>query len=422
MNFTTERRVAMKATMTQSSATERILDIEVPRERLEKIFEDKVKKYSREIRINGFRPGQVPKQVIVSRFKEPISAESLEALVDEVVKEACKQNSIEPVGPGRVEKLDNEEGKPIFVKAIMEIDAPVELRDYNFNIPLNPAPVDAAKIQAAVEDIRRQLGQQTPVDRAAQTGDTVVARYQKIQIDGQDQPLPQYPVFRVELGKGSIPDLDKALIGVKVGDVKDVSFKFPANYENASLAGHPSAYTLFIEQVVEVKLPEVNEEFAKNLGYADLADMNSKLKTQLEENASRQAREAAWDEGIRRLLDSHPLPIPKARIQNYVHHRLEEMGHHHAEGEDHGHDHSDLEREGEMQIRRWKLLEAIAEKEGIKPPQEEVDARIHALARRYNTDFDGLKASLRKNGKIMELREEVKAEKTLDFIIGYKAS
>ena len=173
---------------------------------------------------------------------------------------------------------------------------------------------------------------------------------------------------------------------------------------------------------MEVKLPEVNEEFAKNLGYADLTDMNTKLKTQLEENASRQAREAAWDEGIRRLLDSHPLPIPKARIQNYVHHRLEEMGHHHAEGEDHGHDHSDLEREGELQIRRWKLLEAIAEKEGIKPPQEEVDARIHALARRYNTDFDGLKASLRKNGKIMELREEVKAEKTLDFIIGYKAS
>ena len=82
--------------MTQPSATERILEIEVPRERLDKIFDEKVKKYSREIRINGFRTGNVPKQVIISRFKEPISAESLEALVDEVVKEACKENSIEP--------------------------------------------------------------------------------------------------------------------------------------------------------------------------------------------------------------------------------------------------------------------------------------------------------------------------------------
>ena len=412
----------MKATMTQSSATERILDIEVPRERLDKIFDEKVKKYGREIRINGFRPGNVPKQVIVSRFKEPISAESLEALVDQVVKEACKQNNIEPVGPGRVEKLDNEEGKPIFVKAVMEIDAPVELKNYRFDIPLNPAPVDAAAIEAAIQDLRRQWGQETPVERAAQTGDTVVARYQKIQIDGQDQPLPQYPVFRVELGKGSVPELDKSLVGVKTGEVKDVSFTFPADYSNTALAGHPSAYTLFIEQVVEVNWPDLNGEFARNLGYTDLADMHARLKARLQENALRQAREAAWEEAVRRLLDSHPLPIPKARIQNYVHHRLEEMGHHHAEGEDHGHDHSDLEREGELQIRRWKLLEAIAEKETIKPSQEEVDAKIHSLAQRYNTGFEGLKASLRKNGKIVELREEVKAEKTLDFIIGYKAS
>ena len=86
----------MKATVSQPSATERVLEIEVPRERLDRIFDDKVKKYSREIRVNGFRPGNVPKQVIATRYKEPISAESLETLVDEAVKEACKQF------PGRI--------------------------------------------------------------------------------------------------------------------------------------------------------------------------------------------------------------------------------------------------------------------------------------------------------------------------------
>ena len=410
----------MKTTMTQPNATERVLDIEVPRERLDKIFQDKVKKYSKEIKINGFRPGNVPKEVIVQRFKEPISAESLEALIDEAVKEACKENNIEPVGPGRVEKLDNEPGKPIFVKAIMEIDPPVELNKYQFEISLNPAPIDPVALENGLNDIRRQLGQETVVERPAQLGDVVAARYQKIQMEGQDQPLPQYPVFRVELGKGSVPDLDKALIGVTAGEIKDVSFTFPSDYQNADLAGRASSYTLLIEQVLEVKLPELDEDFAKNLGYADLNDMREKLKARMEETNLRQAREKAWDEATSKLLEANPIPIPKARIKNYVHHRLEEMGHHHAEGEDHGHDHSDIEQEAEVQIRRWRLLDAIAAKENIKPTQEEVDLRIRSLAARYGTDFEGLKASLRKNGKIMDLREEVKAEKTLDFIIGFK--
>lgn len=406
--------------MTQPSATERVLEIEVPRERLDKIFEEKVKKYSREIRVNGFRPGNVPKQVVVSRFKEPISAESLETLVDEAVREACKENSIEPIGPGRVEKLDNEPGRPIFVKAIMEIDPQVELKEYRFPASLNPAPVDPAAVDASLNDIRRQLSREQPVERAAKTGDVVSARYLRIQMEGQEQPLPQYPVFRVELGKGSVPELDKALIGVKAGETKEVAFTFPSDYQNPDLAGKASAYNLSIEQVLEVEAPELDEIFAKNLGYTDLNDMREKLKGQLEQNSLRQARENAWDEAIRKLLDANPVPVPKARIKNYVQHRLEEMGHHHAEGEDHGHDHSDLELEAETQIRRWRLLDAIALKENIKPSQEEVDLRIRSLAARYGTDFEGLKASLRKNGKIMDLREEVKAEKTLDFVIGFQ--
>jgi trigger factor len=127
---------SVKTTVTTASATERVIDLEIPRDRLDKIFEDKVKKYSKQIKVNGFRAGQVPKAVVVARYKEPIAAEALETLVEDALREACKENSIEPVGPGRVDKLENEEGKPVVVKAVMEIDPPVELKDYLYNIPL----------------------------------------------------------------------------------------------------------------------------------------------------------------------------------------------------------------------------------------------------------------------------------------------
>ena len=189
----------MKATVTTSSATERTIDLEIPRERLDKIFQDKIKKYSKTIKVNGFRPGQVPKAVVEARYKEPIQAEALETLVEDALREACKEHSIEPVGPGKVEKLENEAGKPIVVQAVMEIDPPVEPKDYIYNIPLNPGVVDDALVATRVEDIRRQLGQEIEAPRAAKVGDVVMARYEKIEVQGETQQLPEHPVFRISL-------------------------------------------------------------------------------------------------------------------------------------------------------------------------------------------------------------------------------
>ncbi len=412
--------MSVKATVTQPNATERVLDIEIPRDRLDRVFEEKVKKYSRELRLNGFRPGNIPRQVVISRFREPISAESLEAVVDAAVREACKEHGVEPIVPGRVEKLENQEGQPIHVQAVLEVDPPVELQEYRFDIPVEPAPTEDAAVEARLQDFRRQSAQETPVERPARVGDVVVARYEAIQIDGADQPLPQHPVFRVELGQGSVPELDRSLAGVAAGDSKHVAFTFPKDYQNPALAGRPSAYQLHIEQVLEIDLPEVDDTWAKTLGYDDVAALRARIKARLESSALQQAKEAAWDEAIGRLLQGHTLGVPQARIQNYVRNRLKEMGQEHTEGAGPDHEHSELEREAEMQIRRWRLIDAIAVKEGIKPSQEDVDDRIRRMAERYGSEFAALKASLRKSGKIVDLREEVKAEKTLDFIIGYK--
>src|SRR5690606_26371612 len=110
-------------------------------ERLDKVFQDKLKKYSKTIKVNGFRPGAVPRNVIASRFKEPIAAEALETLVDDAVREACKEHNIEPVARGRIEKIENEEGKPVVFQAVLEVDPEVVLGDYKFEIPVTAVAV-----------------------------------------------------------------------------------------------------------------------------------------------------------------------------------------------------------------------------------------------------------------------------------------
>jgi trigger factor len=413
------KEAAVKATITEPTTTERVLEIEVERERLDKIFDQKVKKYSKEVRLNGFRPGSVPKDVIAKRFKDPINAESLEALIEEVLKEACKEHNIEPIAPGRIDKLENEQGKPIVVKAVLEVDPPVEVKDYKLDIPVHGADISDEEVNAQVEGLRKRQADEVKVERAAALGDVVIAQYLSIRIGGEAKPLPPRPEFRMELGTSSVPAMDRALIGAKAGEERIASFTFPADYPQPDFAGKDSEYQLKILDVMELKLPALDDEFAKKFNFESIELLRTRIREDLAKQSLQKAKEEAYEEAMRRLMETNSFEIPKARIQNYVRYKLEQEGHVH-ENDDHGHDHSDLEKEAEFNIRRYRLLDEIAKKEKIKPTAEEVDARLKEMAEQYGTDFETLKASLRKSGKILDIREELKSEKTLDYVIGFK--
>ncbi|MDQ3001804.1 MAG: trigger factor [Fibrobacterota bacterium] len=409
----------MKATISVPTPTERVLEIEVERERFDKIFDQKVKKYRKEVRINGFRPGNVPKEVIAKRFKDPINAESLEALVEEVLKEACKEHNIEPIAPGRIDKLENEAGKPILVKAILEVDPPVDVKDYQLDIPVHGADISDAEIMTQVEALRKRQADETPIERPAALGDVVVAQYLSIVIGGEAKPLPPRPEFRMELGTSSVPAMDRGLLGASAGEERTVSFTFPADYAQPDFAGKDSEYQLKVLEVLGVSLPPLDDELAKKFNFESLEVFKDRIREDLTKQSLQKAKEEAYEEAMRRLMETNPFDIPKARIQNYVRYKLEQQGHVH-DNDDHGHDHSDLEQEAVFNIRRYRLLEEIAKKEKIKPTSEEVDVRLKEMAEQYGTDFETLKASLRKSGKIIDIREELKSEKTLDFVIGFK--
>lgn len=412
----------MKATLTEPNSTERVLDIEVPRERFDRLFDEKLKKYSKEIRLNGFRPGQVPKQVVAAKYGGPIKSEAMEALVEEAVKEGCKQHALEPIAPGRVEKLEDEAGKPILVKCIIEIDPPFEVANYNLNIPVNAKVIGDAEIDEALAAQQKRMGKETPVDRAAVMGDVVACEYFGIKVGGEVQPLPEHPHFRVELGTSRVAQMDQALIGAVVGEEREITVTYPGDFANPAMAGKEVEYHLKIESVATLELPALDDAFAIALGQENLAGLREFFKSRIEKQAVDEAKGEAYEEAIKQLLAANPVAVPKARIANYVKYKLEEMGHKHEEGVDHGHDHSDIEQEAETNIRRFRILDAISKKENIKPTQEEVDVRIRDLAASYGADFEQVKASLRKNGRILDIREEIKSEKTLDFIIGYKAA
>lgn len=411
----------MKTTLTENGTTEKVVEVEVERERYDRIFNEKVKKYSKEIRMNGFRPGNVPKQIVVGRFKEPIHRESLEDLVEEVIRDVCKEHQIEPVAPGRVEKLEEKAGEPIHIKAVLEVDPVIEVNDYKLNISVNPAPVADAQVEAELEGLRKRASEEKRVEREAREGDIVVAEYRNIIVNGEVQALPENRDFRVALSENLVPGMKEGLLGCKAGETRQVTAQFPENHPQANLAGHVHQYDLYIMEIDEPVPPALDDAFAKTAGFETLEELKKDIRASLEKVAFQQARDAAHEQAVGQLLARYNFEVPKARVQHYVKYKLEQAGHHHAEGEEHDHDHSDVEKEGVENIRRYRIIDEIAKKEKIKPTQEEVDERVRTMALRYGTDFETLKGYLRKNGRINDVREELRTEKTLDFIIGLEA-
>jgi len=401
----------------ERGATERELDLEIPGENLESLVETKIETYRKKINLPGFRPGKLPKDVVKKRFDASIRAEAIEDLVDKSIREALTEKKILPVAPGQVEKLDAPEAGPIKVKYLFEVDPEIELKDYKgLGVKLDKTEIKDADVDARIEEIRNQTAQIVRPERASQTGDLITARYQKILVEGVEMPAP-VPVFQAELGKG-IPAVDAALTGASVGQELAIDFTFPADYQDASQAGKAARYEVVVEGVFERKLSDVTDEWASQLGpFKTLADLRDRVRKDLEQHAENTAKQKAHDEAMDIVLSRNTFAVPKARVEHFVNWQRDRMIRQGAQVPELPELMQVFGAEAEKQLRRQRAIEWIAEKEQIKATTEEVDARIKEMAEQAGISAEDAREELRKSGRLMEVRESIRMEKTADWLV-----
>jgi len=321
------------------------------------------------------------------------------------------------VAPGQVEKLDAPEAGPIKVKYLFEVDPEIELKDYKgLGVKLDKTEIKDADVDARIEEIRNQTAQIVRPERASQTGDLITARYQKILVEGVEMPAP-VPVFQAELGKG-IPAVDAALTGASVGQELAIDFTFPADYQDASQAGKAARYEVVVEGVFERKLSDVTDEWASQLGpFKTLADLRDRVRKDLEQHAENTAKQKAHDEAMDIVLSRNPFAVPKARVEHFVNWQRDRMIRQGAQVPELPELMQVFGAEAEKQLRRQRAIEWIAEKEQIKATTEEVDARIKEMAEQAGISAEDAREELRKSGRLMEVRESIRMEKTADWLV-----
>jgi len=372
----------------------------------------------------GFRQGKVPESLIRQRYGDSIKAELIDKMIQDTFKKACEENKIVPVASPKVVDLKAEEGMPLSFTIETEVDPAIDITGYqNLKIKVAPKKIKDADIDTALQNVIERFATYSDVNRSVKKGDFIKLEYLKVVVDGEERSDIKNPAYPVEVGgDNSLKEFHKGVIGHSAGETIELSIKFPKDYSEESIAGKSGEFTIKLLSVQERTLPEMDAEFLKKLGnFTDEAALREKIRTDLENEETKRSKEEATGKAIEMLIKSNEFEVPPARIEQFIDYMYEEAVKYNRQG-------AALPTREEMagqyrdtaisSIKRHRIIDAIAEKEQIKPTQAELDAEITRIAEMYQQDFETLKQALRKNGTTMRIRDEIRERKTLDYLIG----
>jgi trigger factor len=392
----------MQITTTSAPKSTVVVEVEVPAERLTAAVGEATRALSKRTRVPGFRPGKAPRGVLEAVLGPgAVLEEAVDRLLNRAYREALIEKEILPLTNADVEVVQAEEGKPLIFKATVPIRPDVQLGDYrNFKFKPDIEPIDDARVDQVVEELRDQNATLAPVeDRGAQKGDYAVIKYEGTR-DGvafEGGSAERMPLI---IGEDRlIPGFEDELVGLKVGDTKGFDITFPADYGEESLAGQKAHFEVELRELREKILPDADDDFARSMGdFADLASLRSEVRKRLERNALDKARHQFSDRIIEYAVANSTIELPDILVDQEVEvmhdefrgalarQGISEEAYEKVSGKSHDDLHTDFRPDAEKRVRVLLVLSKIAEVEGLTISDADVEAEIARARERYAGD------------------------------------
>ncbi|MBO7383425.1 MAG: trigger factor [Fibrobacter sp.] len=412
----------MSVEIKETSATVRTLEISIPQADLAAPFEKKLSQYKKQVALKGFRQGMVPKAMILKQFGDSIRHEVVNETVDKVVSEELKKANIIPVGQLKVTKFNDDKETAVTLTVEVEIDPEIDIKGYeNLGITVPATAVHEEEVQDELNRMIQMWSRDEHVDRAAAKGDVVVGNYIEVVIDGEKQELPENKEFRSLLGESASPGFDEGLMGTSAGEKKEINFKYPDDHKDERYRGKTAQFKVEITDVREVKPPKFDEEFCKQIGVKDEAELKNNITESLANRKQDEAKNKAINEAIDKLIEANPFEVPHARVVDLIKWTINRNVQDPKDAVEPTEEQIEsLSGEAIHEIKKHRILEFVATKEKIKPSQDAVDERLKMMAQAYQIDFETLKGHMRQSGRINGLREELRFQMAGEFLVGIR--
>ncbi|NLK08664.1 MAG: trigger factor [Firmicutes bacterium] len=316
----------MKTTLEKLEGNQIALEVEVDEKRVEEAIERVFRKVAQQIRVPGFRAGRAPRRVVENRVgKDYLRWEALDALIPEVYAEAIRENNLRPIDAPPVDILENEEGKPVRFRAVVEVEPEVTLGDYKgLKATKQIAVISNAHVNEALENMREQGAQLVTVERdEVRTGDFAVMDFTGY-VDDQPFPGGAAQGHTLEIGSGQfIPGFEEQLVGANTGETAQVHVTFPEDYGAPDLAGKEARFDVVIHEIKEKKLPALNDDFAKDMGeFETLLELRADIRKNLEEEVERRATQSLEADVLQALVDRSEVDIPQKMVDFQIDYQI----------------------------------------------------------------------------------------------------
>jgi trigger factor len=404
----------------------RELDLEIPAEEVSKAMERVAKEFAKVARVPGFRPGKAPITLIRRRFADDIKGEVLQSLVPERVEKAVSEQKLTPVSQPKVEQLDFNDGQPLKFRAVFEVLPEFELGKYqDLQLEMPVMDVVDEDVTKTLEDMRERAAAFAPDEgRPVQDGDFVQLKLTGTP-EGEGEPLQADSVLCHIGAEETMAPFNENLRDVNIGDHKDFDVPYPADYPDAKLAGKTYHYSVDVLGIKTKKLPELNDDFAKDVSDATTLDeLNKKIREGLEHQRDHKQKDLLREKVLGEIVKLHDFPVPQSLVEHQMDVRLERVVRSLAQqGVDPravNIDWVSLRKRNEDRakddVKAELIVDRIATAENIDVTEEEVEHELQHLAGHSNESAEAIRARLTKQGTLDRIKAKLRSDKTLDWL------
>ncbi|MGI8383160.1 trigger factor [Robertmurraya sp. P23] len=408
-----------------------VLTVEVDAAKVNEGLDAAFKKVVTKVNVPGFRKGKMPRAMFEKRFGvESLYQDAIDILLPEAYANAVEESGIDPVDRPEIDVEQIEKGKSFIFKATVTVKPEVKLGEYK------GLEVEKVETEVTDEDVanelktlqERQAELVVKEEGKAENGDTVVMDFEGF-VDGEAFEGGKAENYSLELGSGQfIPGFEEQLVGLAAGEEKDVEVSFPEEYHATELAGKPAVFKVKIHEVKGKELPELDDEFAKDVDeeVETLDALKEKIKNRLVDSKKHEAEHHVRDSVVDKAAANAEVDLPAVMIDTEVDRMMQEFEqrlqmqgmnlelYFQFSGQDENALREQMKEEGEKRVRVSLTLEAIAAAENLEVSEEDVDAELNKMAEMYNMTVDNIKAAL---GNVDGIKGDLKVRKAVEFLV-----
>ena len=408
-------------------ALTRDVEVTIPAEEVSLVFRTTMKRYQKQARIPGFRAGKVPESLIRGRFHEQIRQEVVETVLPSHFRAAIDQAGMKPVSQPQVTELHLVDGEPLTFKALFEVLPEIDIAGYQeIKVERPDSTLTDEEFAAELERVRDSRSTMEPVEEARPLADGDFAQISfKGEVSGDAAPIAE-PIEGKDVslevgGVNTVPAFSDALRGASVGQELKFEVTYPEDFGEQRLAGKTIAYDVEIKGIQRKISPELNDDFAKQLGdYPTFDDFKTKLREHLERDKARRFEAETKDRILSALANKYDFPVPESLVQQQIDAKLDSglralaqqgMSTEQMRQLDFNRIRAAQRDNAVAEVKGMLLLDRIGEEEKVEVSDEELERELQMLSLQTREPLDTLRTRLTADGSLAKLREQTRREK-----------